>query len=87
MTGRVVGAAMALGAAGVWVGTRFVAATEAAAGPRHQKAVLNTGSDETVRTTIFSGRPMRVMKNDYILEWETQVSTFLCLYMYCEVRR
>ena len=34
--------------------------------------VVETGSDDTVRTTIFSGRPMRVMKNDYIMEWETE---------------
>jgi|EP01049_Picozoa_sp_SAG25_P005101 NAD(P)H-dependent flavin oxidoreductase YrpB (nitropropane dioxygenase family) len=68
--GRGMAAAMALGAAGVWVGTRFVAAAEASAGPRHQQAVIQAGSDDTIRTTIFSGRPMRVMKNDYILEWE-----------------
>jgi NAD(P)H-dependent flavin oxidoreductase YrpB (nitropropane dioxygenase family) len=65
-------AALALGATAVWIGTRFVAAEEAAVGPRHQKAVVNTSSDDTVRTTIFSGRPMRVMKNDYIMEWETK---------------
>ena len=68
--GRGLAAALALGAAAVWVGTRFVAAEEAAVGPRHQQAVVNTSSDDTVRTTIFSGRPMRVMKNDYIMEWE-----------------
>ena len=93
--GRGMAAALALGAQAVWVGTRFVAAEESAAGPRHQRAVrlpaprpgpgqkgdwvvrasvqvVETGSDDTVRTTIFSGRPMRVMKNDYIMEWETE---------------
>jgi NAD(P)H-dependent flavin oxidoreductase YrpB (nitropropane dioxygenase family) len=70
--GRGMAAALALGATAVWIGTRFVAAEEAAVGPRHQKAVVNTSSDDTVRTTIFSGRPMRVMKNDYIMEWETK---------------
>ena len=70
--GRGMAAALALGATAVWVGTRFVASEEAAVGPRHQKAVVNTTSDDTVRTTIFSGRPMRVMKNDYIMEWETK---------------
>ena len=68
--GRGMAAVMALGAVAVWVGTRFVASVEAAAGPRHQNAVISTSSDDTVRTTIFSGRPMRVMKNDYIMEWE-----------------
>ena len=69
--GRGMAAALALGSHAVWIGTRFVAATEAAVGPRHQRAVIATSSDDTVRTTIFSGRPMRVMKNDYIMEWET----------------
>jgi NAD(P)H-dependent flavin oxidoreductase YrpB (nitropropane dioxygenase family) len=29
-------------------------------------------ADDTIRTTIFSGRPMRVFKSDYIVEWETK---------------
>jgi NAD(P)H-dependent flavin oxidoreductase YrpB (nitropropane dioxygenase family) len=56
--GRGVAMALALGAQAVWVGTRFVAAEEAAAGPRHQRAVIKASSDDTVRTLIFSGRPV-----------------------------
>lgn len=68
--GRGLAMALALGASGVWVGTRFVAAKEAGAPPRHQKAVVEADYDSTVRTIIFTGRPMRVRKNDMIMNWE-----------------
>lgn len=68
--GRGLAAALALGAQGVWVGTRFVASFESKAGPRHLKALLEADSDQTVRTTIFTGRPMRVRRTAYITEWE-----------------
>ena len=34
---------------------RFVAAEEAGASPRHQKAITSSQADDTVRTMIFSG--------------------------------
>ena len=64
--GRGMAAALALGAQAVWVGTRFVAAEESGAGPRHRSMVCSTDSDSTVRTLIFSGRPMRVFKNECV---------------------
>ena len=60
--------ALALGASAVWVGTRFVASAEAGAPPRHQREVLSADYHDTVRTIIFTGRPMRVKKNDFISE-------------------
>ena len=56
------------------VGTRFVAAKEAGAPPRHQKGVVDADYADTIRTIIFTGRPMRVLKNDYILDWEENKS-------------
>ena len=61
---------ISLGASAVWVGTRFVAAKEAGAPPRHQKAVTTAGFHDTVRTIIYTGRPMRIRKNDYAMDWE-----------------
>ena len=63
--------ALSLGAQGVWVGTRFVASTESGASVAHKKAVTQAGVHDTVRTVIFTGRPMRVFKNDYVMDWET----------------
>ena len=68
--GRGVAAALALGAQAVWVGTRFVASTEAGASPLHQKRIVESDADATIRTLIFSGRPMRVLRSEYIQDWE-----------------
>lgn len=52
--------ALALGAEGVWVGTRFVCAQEAGASEGHQREILSAGYESTVRTLAYSGRPLRV---------------------------
>lgn len=68
--GKSLAAALAMGAAGVWVGTRFILADEAGAPKDHQEAVRTAGFEDTIRTIIFTGRPLRVRKNNYILNWE-----------------
>jgi len=68
--GRGLAAALQWGASGVWVGTRFVCATEAGAPPRHQQAIVTADFHDTIRTLIFTGRPLRVVKNKYIMDWE-----------------
>ena len=57
------------GASGVWVGTRFVASEEAGAPPKHKEQLLSAGYDDTVRTLVYSGRPMSVRKTPYVAEW------------------
>ncbi|KAL0947364.1 hypothetical protein HGRIS_013480 [Hohenbuehelia grisea] len=69
--GRGLAAALAYGASGVWVGTRFVASVEAGAPKKHKEMVLSAGFDDTVRTLVYSGRPMSVRKTPYLAEWET----------------
>jgi len=68
--GRGMAMALSLGASAVWVGSRFVASEEAGAPPRHKKAVVQAGYHDTIRTIIFTGRPLRVINNDYIKSWE-----------------
>lgn len=63
-------AALALGATGVWVGTRFVASEESHASDRHKNAVVSSGPLDTTRTVIFSGRPLRTYNSDYVKSWE-----------------
>ena len=60
--GRGMAAALSLGAEAVWVGTRFVASEEAGAGPMHRDSVVKADSDDTIRTLIYTGRPMRVLR-------------------------
>lgn len=45
-------------------------AKEAGAPPRHQEAIIKAGYHDTVRTIIFTGRPLRVLKTEYIDKWE-----------------
>ena len=68
--GRGLAAALAFGACGVWMGTRFIASTEANAGPMYHQLLLETAETETIRTRCYSGKPMRVRRNAYTADWE-----------------
>jgi NAD(P)H-dependent flavin oxidoreductase YrpB (nitropropane dioxygenase family) len=70
--GRTLAASLMQGAVGVWVGTRFVASTEAGCSQAHKEAVLSAGFEDTSRTLVVSGRPLRVRMNEYIAKWEAQ---------------
>lgn len=67
--GRGLAAALSYGATGVWVGTRFVASVEAGAPKIHKESILSAGFDDTIKTIIFTGRPLHVRKTDYIADW------------------
>lgn len=54
-------ACLSMGAQGVWVGTRFVASFESKAPQRHVDAIVKHGSDETIRTTIYTGKNFGVV--------------------------
>ncbi|KAK0744166.1 2-nitropropane dioxygenase [Schizothecium vesticola] len=70
--GQLLAASLMMGATGVWVGTRFVLSEEAGAPDAHKEAVRTAGFDDTIRTLIFTGRPLRVRKNPYIVNWEEE---------------
>lgn len=70
--GRGLAASLALGAQGVWMGTRFIASKEAHAGALYQQAILEAADEDTVRTRSYSGKPMRVRKNSWVEEWEAR---------------
>jgi len=70
--GRGLASALAVGCAGVWVGTRFIASEEAGAGPLHKRRVVDSDYSDTIRTTIYTGRPMRVFRTPYNIEYEEQ---------------
>ncbi|TVY88714.1 putative nitronate monooxygenase [Lachnellula willkommii] len=71
-SGETLAASLMLGASAVWIGTRFILADEAGASKAHQEAVKNASWDDNIRTVIFSGRPMRVLKTPYISKWEEE---------------
>jgi enoyl-[acyl-carrier protein] reductase II len=68
--GRGLAAALALGAQGVWMGTRFIAATEAHAGALYKQVILDATDEDTIITRSYSGKPMRVFKNEWVADWE-----------------
>jgi len=68
--GRGLAASLSLGAAGVWVGTRFICAEESAAPKAHKDKVLKASSLDTIRTLAVSGRPLRLIPNDWVKSWE-----------------
>jgi len=70
--GRGLAASLSLGAAGVWVGTRFICAEESAAPKAHKDKVLKASSHDTVRTLVLSGRPLRLIPNDWVRSWEKE---------------
>jgi enoyl-[acyl-carrier protein] reductase II len=68
--GRGLAAALALGAQGVWIGTRFIASVEAHAGAMYKQVIVEADDEATIVTRAYSGKPMRVFKNEYVMEWE-----------------
>lgn len=64
--GRGMAAAMALGADGVQIGTRFAATDESSASERYKQAVVEAGEAETVLTLKNVG-PTRMIKNPFAL--------------------
>lgn len=70
--GRGLAAALSLGAVGVWMGTRFIASTEAHAAQSYKETVVGAGDTDTTRTRCYSGKPMRCWTNEYIKDWESR---------------
>jgi len=68
--GRGLASALSVGCTGVWVGTRFIACDEAGAGPLHKKKLVNADYGDTIRTIIYTGRPMRVFRTPYNVEFD-----------------
>jgi enoyl-[acyl-carrier protein] reductase II len=67
--GRGLAAALALGAQGVWMGTRFIASREARAGKLYHERLVAAGDADTEITRAYSGKPMRVLRNAWVEEW------------------
>jgi enoyl-[acyl-carrier protein] reductase II len=68
--GRGLAAALALGAQGVWMGTRFIASAEAHAGHLYKQVIVEASDEDTIVTRSYSGKPMRVFRNEWTADWE-----------------
>ncbi len=67
--GRGLVAALAFGAQGVWMGTRFIATAEAHAHPHYGQKIVAIGVDGTVVTRCHSGKPCRLIDNQFTRSW------------------
>jgi len=68
--GRGLAAALALGADGVWVGTRFIATPEAKSVHGYKDTLLATAEDGTIVTRAYTGKTCRVVRNGYTDHFE-----------------
>ncbi|WP_020671828.1 NAD(P)H-dependent flavin oxidoreductase [Amycolatopsis nigrescens] len=72
-SGRQMAAALALGASGVWMGSYWLATEEylqtMSDSTAMQRALLDAGSSDTVRTRIYTGKPARLLKTRWTEAW------------------
>jgi enoyl-[acyl-carrier protein] reductase II len=68
--GRGLAAALALGAEGVWIGTRFIASAEAHAGQIYKDVIVNASDEDTIITRAYTGKTLRTFRNAYVNDWE-----------------
>ena len=70
-SGQQIAAALALGCQGAWSGSQWLMVEEAENTPVQQEAYIKAGSRDTVRSRSFTGKPCRMLKNDWTEAWET----------------
>lgn len=75
MDGRGIAAALALGAAGVQLGTAFLTCVEAGVADVYKDAILRAAETDTQVTRAFSGRPARGIVNRFLKEVDATADT------------
>lgn len=63
--GRGFAAALALGAEGIQMGTRFICSTECSVNLEYKKAVIKAKDRDTMVTGRFTGHPVRCLKSNF----------------------
>jgi enoyl-[acyl-carrier protein] reductase II len=77
--GRGLMAALALGAEGVWMGTRFIATVEAFAHVNYKNRIIEIDEEGTTITRCHSGKPCRLIRNKFTDSWvgrESEIQPF-----------
>jgi NAD(P)H-dependent flavin oxidoreductase YrpB (nitropropane dioxygenase family) len=69
-SGAQIAAALAIGASGVWTGSLWLTVEEAATSPAQKEQLLQAGSRDTVRSRSFTGKPARMLRNEWTEAWE-----------------
>jgi len=69
-SGTQIAAALALGCQGAWTGSQWLMVEEAQNTPEQQQVYADATSRDTVRSRSFTGKPCRMLKNDWTDAWE-----------------
>jgi len=67
--GRQIAAALALGAQGVWLGSLWLTTAESGSSPAVLEAYLGATSADTVRSRCYTGKPARMLRNQWTDAW------------------
>ena len=70
-SGEQIAAALALGCQGTWSGSQWLMVEEAHNTPVQQAAYVKATSRDTVRSRSFTGKPCRMLRNEWTQAWET----------------
>jgi NAD(P)H-dependent flavin oxidoreductase YrpB (nitropropane dioxygenase family) len=68
-SGRQMAAAMAMGAQGAWSGSIWLGVEESHGEPAQKESYYNASSEDTVRSRSYTGKPCRMLKNDWTEAW------------------
>ena len=77
--GRGLAAALAFGAQGVWMGTRFIATAESRSHDNYKQRIADTDVAGTIVTRAHSGKPCRLIDNGFTRSWagrEAEIKPF-----------
>ena len=77
--GRGLIAALALGAEGIWMGSRFVASVEAFAHANYKNKIVEIDEEGTTVTRCHPGKPCRLIRNKFTDSWvgrENEIQPF-----------
>ncbi|MBB2909788.1 NAD(P)H-dependent flavin oxidoreductase YrpB (nitropropane dioxygenase family) [Streptosporangium becharense] len=72
--GRQMAAGLALGAEGVWTGSIWLAVEEADTPVLARERILRATSRDTVRSRSWTGKPARLLRNEWTDAWESSES-------------
>lgn len=70
-SGYQIAAALAMGCEGTWSGSQWMMVEEAQNTPVQQAAYVKASSRDTVRSRSFTGKPCRMLRNDWTDAWQT----------------
>ncbi len=70
-SGHQIAAALALGTQGAWTGSQWLMVEEAENTPVQQQTYIDATSRDTVRSRSFTGKPCRMLKNDWTEAWDS----------------